>query len=137
MSSQTITLELPDHIIRTVNQLAQATQRPAHNILQDLLAHSLPPLDDVASEEAEFLAQMSTLDDAALWRASRCRMSEHDQETLDRLLDTQSAGVLTPDDATRLQELMDQYGLLLVRQAHAWLLLARRGYAVPLHSQPE
>ncbi len=137
MSSQTITLELPDHIIRMVNQLVQASQRPAHEILQDLLAHSLPPLDDVPPEEAESLAQLSMLDDASLWQASRCRMPERDQETLDMLLDMQSAGALTPDDATRLQELMDEYGLLLVRQAHAWLLLARRGYTVPLNPQPE
>ena len=38
----------------------------------------------------------------------------------------------SPEDAVRLQALLEEYGRLLIRQAHAWLLLARRGYHVPI-----
>jgi len=131
MPSQSITLDLPEHLYQAANRLAQATQRPLSEILQDTLAHSLPPLDDVSPEEADLLAQMSSLDDAALWRASRAVMSEEQQHELALLLDAQAAGAITPDETERLQELMEEYGCLLVRQAHAWLLLARRGYRVP------
>jgi predicted transcriptional regulator len=132
MPSQTITLELPDPLYRTVCTLAQVTKRPLAEILQESLAHTLPPLDDVPPEEAETLARMSTMDDAALWQASTVAMPESQQEALQALLDGQSAGELPPADVVRLQELTDEYGRLLVRQAHAWLLLARRGYALPL-----
>ncbi len=132
MPSQTITLELPDPLYRTVCTLAQVTKRPLAEILQESLAHTLPPLDDVPPAEAEILARMSTMDDAALWQASTVAMPESQQEALHALLDCQSAGELPPADAVRLQALIDEYGRLLVRQSHAWLLLARRGYTVPL-----
>lgn len=46
MPPQTITLELPEHLYRTVNTLAQVTKRPLAEILQESLAHTLPPLDE-------------------------------------------------------------------------------------------
>jgi predicted transcriptional regulator len=137
MPPQTVTLELPEHLYRTVSKLAQITKRPLTEILQESLAHTLPPLDDIPAEEADVFVHMSTLNDAALWRASKVTLSEEQQEALHALLDRQSAGELTPDDAVRLQEILDQYGHLLVRQAHAWLLLARRGYHVPIQQSQE
>ena len=71
--------ELPEYLYRTVSTLAQVTKRPLAEILQDSLAHILPPLDDVPAKEAEVLAHMSTLDDAALWQASRVTMPESQQ----------------------------------------------------------
>jgi hypothetical protein len=52
MSTQTVTIELPEALYRSANQVAQATQRPLADILQESLAHSLPPLDDVPPEIA-------------------------------------------------------------------------------------
>jgi len=137
MPSQTITLDLPDHLYQAANRLAQATQRPLREVLQDTLAHALPPLDDALPEEADVLAHMSSLDDPTLWQASRATMPEGQQDELRTLLDAQGEGDITPEQAERLQELMEEYGRLLVRQAHAWLLLARRGYRVPIQPPQE
>jgi predicted transcriptional regulator len=137
MPPQTITLELPEHLYRMVSKLAQVTKRPLAEILQESLAHTLPPLDDVSGEEADVLAHMSTLGDAALWQASKATIPEDQREELLALLDCQSAGELTPAGAVRLQELLGVYGRLLVRQSHAWLLLARRGYNVPIQQPQE
>jgi predicted transcriptional regulator len=136
MSSHTITLELPEHLYRAASKLAQTTQRPLAEILQESLAHTLPPLDDVSAEEADHLAQMSMLDDAALWQAGQATLPKTLQQALHDLLDRQSANELTPAEAISLQNLLDTYGRLLVRQSHAWLLLARRGYKIPLQ-QPK
>ncbi|MBM4255825.1 MAG: hypothetical protein FJ147_08000 [Deltaproteobacteria bacterium] len=135
MASQVITFELPDDLYRTVNKLAQATKRPLTDILQESLAHTLPPLEDVSADEADVLAHLSALDDAALWQASKRTLPEQQQEELHSLLDLQNASEITPDGAARLQELMREYGRSLVRQSHAWLLLARRGYQVPIQQQ--
>ena len=137
MPPHTITLELPEPLYRTVSRLAQVTKRSLAEILQESLAHTLPPLDDVPAAEAEVLAHMSNLDDPALWHISTVTMPESQQEELHALLDHQSAGDLTPADAVRLQELLDEYGRLLVRQSQAWLLLARRGYKVPIQQPDE
>jgi hypothetical protein len=80
---------------------------------------------------------MSSLDDPALWQASRAMMPEDQRDELRTLLDAQGEGDITSDQAERLQELMNEYGRLLVRQAHAWLLLARRGYHVPIQPPQE
>ena len=136
MPPQKITLELPEELYRTVSKLAQVTNRPLADILQESRAHTLPPLDDVSGEDAAVLARMSTLDDIALWQASRVTIPESQQAELHAMLDDQSAGEPTPAGAARLQELLDAYGRLLVRQSHAWLLLARRGYNVPIR-QPQ
>jgi len=69
--------------------------------------------------------------DEALWEAGNAMLAERDQTALTQLLEQQGEGPLTPDDTRRLHALLDEYGRLLVRKAHAWLLLARRGYRVP------
>jgi hypothetical protein len=130
MTVQTVTIDLPEPLYRSANQVAQATNRPLADVLRESLVHGLPPLDDVPLEEADELAHLSSLDDAALWQASFTTMSTIEQAELNHLLTRQSAGALSLHDESRLQILMDEYSRLLVRKAHAWLLLARRGYRV-------
>lgn len=134
MSTQTVTLELPEALYRSAAQVAQATKRPLADILQEGIKHTLPPLDDVAPAAAVELAQLSTLTDAELWRVSAALLPTTEQHELQDLLDRQQEGDLPPADQVRLQRLLDAYGRLLVQKAHAWLLLARRGYRVPLQS---
>ncbi len=129
---QTVTLELPDALYRLAHRMAEATGQSLETVLQHSIAQALPPLDDVPPEEVEDLAALSLLDDAALWREAEQVMNEASQTELHELLDRQGAGELSPVEQTRLQALMDLYGKLMVRKAHAWLLLARRGYRVPV-----
>ena len=132
MTTQTITLKLPDSIYRSAREMARATQRPLEAVLEESIALVLPPLDDVSAEEAAELAAMALLDDASLWREARATMPADQQVELQELLDRQEAGELLSEGESRLQELLDAYGRLTVRKAHAWLLLARRGYRVPM-----
>ena len=135
MSTQTVTLQLPEHLYRSASQLARVAKRPLADILQDSLSHTLPPLDDVTPEEAEELARLSQLSDAELWRVTKTALPPEKQEKLASLLTRQSAGELGQDDLAELDGLQNEYGRLLVRQSHAWLLLARRGYKVPMQDK--
>ena len=105
-------------------------------VLRDSIAHTLPPLDDVTPGEAVQLARLASLDDSALWREARAMMDAAKRAEMDRLLDRQGAGELTSAEHTRLQDLLDTYGQLMVHKAHAYLLLARRGYRVPMQEAP-
>ena len=131
MDTQTITLKLPASLYRSAHQMAKATHRPLEAVLQESIALALPPLDDVPAHEAAELAAMALLDDADLWREARAALTTDQQAELQGLLDRQEEEELSPQDKSRLQELLDAYGRLTVRKAHAWLLLARRGYQVP------
>jgi len=131
MTTQTITLKLPEPLYRSARQVAEATRRPLEAILTDSIARTLPPLDDVSPAEAAELAKLAGLDDASLWREARATMNPVEQALTRELLDRQGASELTPAEHARLQGLLDVYGRLMVHKAHAYLLLARRGYRVP------
>lgn len=135
MTTQTITLELPESLYRSARRIAEVTKRPISEIVQESLTHTLPPLDDVEPDEAVILARMSTLDDIALWEEANKILSSEEQAELQTLLDRQNVSELSEAETARLQLLMGEYGRLLVRKSHAWLLLARRGYRVPVQSQ--
>jgi hypothetical protein len=61
-------------------------------------------------------------------------MSAEEQTELDELLSCQEAGELNEAERERLHALMDVYGHSTLRKAHAYLLLARRGYHVPMQN---
>jgi len=131
MTTQTITLKLPEPLYRSARQVAEATRRPLEAILTDSIARMLPPLNDVSPEQAAELAKLTCLDDASLWREAHATMNPVEQAKIHELLDHQGASELTPAEHARLQDLLDVYGRLMVRKSHAYLLLARRGYRVP------
>ena len=137
MASETVTLQLPEAIYRAVRRVAEATHQPLDAVLQATIAHTLPPLDDVPADQAADLAALALLDDGALWRVARGELESARQAELRDLLNRQSAGELDASSAGRLQELLDAYGRLTVRKAHAYLLLARRGYRVPMQEGPD
>ncbi|MCO5186420.1 MAG: hypothetical protein M9941_17010 [Anaerolineae bacterium] len=132
MSLQTITINLPQSLFQSAEKIAQITQRPLDEVVRDSLTHTLPPLDDVAAEDMEMLARLSTLDDTALWRKAEQQLTSAEQDEMQQLLERQSSDSLQQEESERLAALMDEYGRLLVQKAHAWLLLARRGYKTPL-----
>ncbi len=131
MSSQTVTLKLPETIYRTARQMARITRRPLEEVLEESIERALPPLDDVPPDEADELAALSALDDGALWDEARKELPPEQQAELETLLERQEEGALTQQEQERLQTLLDAYGRLTVRRSHVWLLLARRGYQVP------
>lgn len=132
MTIETVTLKLPESLYRTARQVAEVTHQPLDAVLQASIAHALPPLDDVSEEEATELASLALLDDGSLWQVARSVMSADEQTEMHNLLDAQEAGEINPAEYARLQELLEIYGRLTVRKAHTYLLLARRGYRVPM-----
>ncbi len=137
MDPQVVTLNLSESLYQTARRVAEATGKSLEAVLQASIAHALPPLDDVPPDEAAELAALALLDDADLWRIARTTLSTKEQAELHDLLDRQGAGDLTPAERRRLQELLEAYGRLTLRKAHAYLLLARRGYRVPMQEPPQ
>jgi hypothetical protein len=66
-----------------------------------MLAHALPPLDDVDPEEAAELAALALLEDAELWKIAREQLPLTDQEALQDLLERQSQGQLSSTQKAR------------------------------------
>jgi hypothetical protein len=136
MATETVILQLPEGIYRTARRVAEATRQSLDSVLLTSISHALPPLDDVPADQAVELAALALLDDGALWRAARATLDPEEQAELHELLDRQGAGELAGPQAARLEDLLQSYGRLTVRKAHAYLLLARRGYRVPMQATP-
>ena len=132
MAAETVTLQLSEEIYRAARRVADITRQPLDAVLQASIAHALPPLEDVTTEQAASLAALALLDDGSLWKTARVTMHADIQEELRNLLDWQASGELPAAQAARLTDLLEDYGQLTVRKAHAYLLLARRGYRVPM-----
>lgn len=132
---KTVTLHLSDAEYRFAQRVSEATGQAIETILQNSIAKALPPLDDVPSEEVENLARLSLLDDAALWREAKQMMTEAEEADMQTLLYRNREGLMTEADQDKLAALLERYGHLTLQKAHAWLLLARRGYRVPPQKQ--
>lgn len=130
MNTHTIIVDLSPALFQSVDRVARATHRSPEAVVKAMLAHALPPLDDVAPEEADVLAALALLDDAALWQVAREQLPSASQEKVQSLLDLQSQTQLSAAQQVELQALLDEYGKVMVRKAHATLLLARRGFQV-------
>ena len=131
MDTRIVTVALPTPIYQTANQVAQATGQSLERVLEVSIAHALPPLDDVAPEQATELAALTQLDDAELWQVANSLMAEAEQAELETLAELNGERELTTAERARQLALLDIYNHLLLRKAHAYLLLARRGFRVP------
>ena len=130
MSTQPVTLHLPDKIYQRVRQTARTLQRPLQDFLVDALATALPLLDDLPPEMADDMSTLALLNDTALWRAAQSSLSPSSQERLDLLLDKKGQGVLTVKGQQELDQLLKEYERVVLIRAQAALLLRQRGYDV-------
>ena len=130
MTTQSVTLYLPDSIYRRVQQTAQVLQRPLEELLLDAVTTALPLLDDLPPELADDIAALALLNDAALWRIARSTMPPSNQKQLDLLLDEKSQGALTARGQQELDQLLSEYERVVLIRAQAALLLQQRGYDI-------
>jgi hypothetical protein len=90
MAVQTVTLHLPEEIMRRAQEAAQTLETPVEDILIDILAAALPNVDDVSPELQAELARMSWQSDAELWAIAQGEMVKEEQERLRELSKIQS-----------------------------------------------
>ncbi|KAB2893781.1 MAG: hypothetical protein F9K28_07475 [Bacteroidetes bacterium] len=128
MTLQTITLKVPEHIYERAQQVAETTDQPLEAVfLHELETAFLPQLP--TDEEAE-LASLKNLSDDALWTIAREQMTAPLQARMQKLMDKNSRGTITPDEYKELEDLVDRGQRLMLRKSEAAALLTERGYKV-------
>ncbi len=128
--AQTLTLELPDTIHERVERTAAAMKQPVEKALVYLIEFGLPPLDAPAEFEADLKA-LEALDDGALWEVLKSKVSPATQRKLHRLLAKNQAGTLTEHERKKLDGLQSEADSVMLRKAHAAVLLKWRGHRIP------
>ena len=132
MTTQQVTIELPELIFRRLTQLADATHQSVETLILQSVLSNLPPSTEIAPPELqqEFL-RMQTLSVELLKPIAQ---SEVDPVQFDRhteLLQKNEAGILTPEEREELTTLRVAAEQLMLRKAYAWSLLRWRGQRVP------
>ncbi len=126
MTTQMVTLQLPETVIRRARHAADALQHPLEDVLTALLNAALPDTDDAPPEMQAELAQMTWLTPSALWTIARSTMPVSQQEQLAYLSDIQTQRPLTQAEQARLETLRREYGRVTLRKARAYALLSLR-----------
>jgi hypothetical protein len=132
MTTQTVTLQLPESLYIRLQQAARATRRT----LEDMLLHTVrigspPRWDDAPAEFQVDLAMLDRLDDEALWYIARSRKTEADMERYQELLDKNANSILSASERDELTNLRVESDRFMLCKAHAVALLRWRGYQVP------
>ena len=131
MMSQSLTLQLPDHIYRRLQQVAQTTRQPMEAVAYQSLQGNLPPLiEDAPDEWRGDLAEFEQLDDDALWKIAKEPLAGEQWTRHQDLLERNLTGRLTDAERGELTQLRTATDRFVFRKSYALALLKWRGHAI-------
>ena len=141
MTTETLTIEVPEPLYRRLERLAALSGRPLASLITQTLSASIPPLpDDLPSPARDALMSLEALSDDELWQIVRSGIPEAEYEQFIELRAKRRAGTLGPDEQATLERLTQEADLRTLRKAYAAVLLKWRGHHLPtlteLSAQP-
>ena len=132
MTTQSVTLQLPEPIFRYLQQVASATQRPLEQVVRQSVEGNLPPaIPSVPAEMRDELFALQTKPVDQLLQVVVEQAPPADQARHLELLEKNSAGNLTPAEQKELAALRLAADHLMLLKAYAWSVLRWRGVTVP------
>lgn len=132
MTAASVAVQIPQPLYQRLEDTAVRLRKPVQELLAETLQAVLLPEEELPADLQAEIASLANLSEAQLLGVAESEMDLRDQKAFDALLDRQSVGPLTDDDAIRLQGLRAEYGRILVRKARAYALLAERDQPLPI-----
>ncbi len=130
MTSQSVTLNLPEPLYDRLKRRAEQSHRTVEAELLEVVASAVTVADDLPADLADTIAPLALLDDEALWRAARSHLPTAAAAQMESLhLKRQQEGLSAIDTQT-LTGLVRQYERAMLVRAQAIALLHERGYDV-------
>jgi plasmid stability protein len=127
MSTQTLTLHLPDPLYARLQERARQFNRTLEAELLEVLNAAVPVEESLPDSLAEDVARLDGMDEPELWQAARSRLTKREATRLEVLhLKRQKEG-LSESEASDLAELVRQYERSMLIRARAAALLKQRG----------
>lgn len=127
MTVKSVTLHLPEIVMKRARYTAEALQRPLEEVLATMLEAVLPDIEDAPLNMRADLARMTWFSDQELWDIAHSTMSEERQERLHALAELQAQRSLTSEEQENLETLRQEYGQTTLYKARAYALLSLRG----------
>ena len=132
LSTETVTLELPESLYLRFKQAAQATRHTLNEVLLHAVQVGSPPRwDDAPAEFQADLATLDRMDDESLWHIVRSYRTHADVERHQELLDKNANGTLSAEERDELGRQRTEADRFMLRRVHAAALLRWRGYQIP------
>jgi hypothetical protein len=132
MTTQQVTIDLPEPIFRQLVRIAEATQQSVADLIAQSVVSNLPPSAENAPLEMQAdLMRMQTLSIEELLAIAQYSVAPEQHDPHVRLLEKNQDGLLTPTERQELTNLRRAADELMLRKAYAWSILRWRGHRVP------
>jgi predicted transcriptional regulator len=133
MTTQQVTIELPEPVFRQLVRIAEATQQSVAALIAQSVVSNLPPsVENAPLEMQAELMQMQTLSIEELLVIAQATVDSGQHERHVNLLEKHQDGLLTLTERQELTDLRLAADGLMLRKAYAWSILRWRGHRVPL-----
>ena len=132
MATQSITIELPEPVMRQLMRIAAATHQPIEALVTQSILSNLPPSTDNAPPElqADLLA-MQTLSTEELYEIAQAQAEPEARDRQADLLRRHEDNQLISDERQELAQLRQAADHLMLRKAYAWSLIRWHGHQLP------
>ncbi len=131
MTTQTVSVQVPEPIFRKLKRAADVTCRPVEEVLAATLNAALPEPSGLPPELADELASMHLFSDDALWAATEPSLSPTEQRRLGQLNRIAGQRLLTKAEEAEQERLLAAYHRSVLRRAQALAILTQRGHPIP------
>lgn len=130
MTVYPITLNVPRATYEQIQRAAQKAKRPIDELFVEAIVAAAPTLTSASTNLKASLAQMTYLNDAALWQAARSTLPSEQRERLAALHEAQQRRALSSEEQVEERALLKLYREVVLVRAQAAVLLQQRGYDV-------
>ena len=132
MTTQRVTIELPEPVFRQLARIAEATQQPVEVLADQSVVSNLPPSVENAPPEMQLeLLKIQTLSIEELKSVAYANVEPSQHERHVELLEKNQEGSLTPEERQELTDLRVAADRLMLLRAYAWSVLRWRGHRIP------
>jgi plasmid stability protein len=130
MSSQPLTLNIPDPLYRLLRERAERSNRSVEAETVELLATAVPAAETLPADLAGVISPLALLSDEELWQAARSRLAPELAGEMEDLHRKRQQEGLSEAEAQTLARLVRQYERAMLVRAQAAALLRQRGQDV-------
>jgi len=132
MTTQRVTIELPEPVFRQLARIAQATQQSVEVLAAQSVVSNLPPsVENAPLELQPELLKMQTFSIEELLAIAYTTVEPTQHEHHIKLLQKHKDDSLTPEERQELTNLRLAADHLMLRKAYAWSVLRWRGHRLP------
>jgi hypothetical protein len=133
MTARTITVTIPELLYVQLQAAARSTAQTLDVVIAQSLERTIPAqlLALLPTNLQAELHAMEQLSDAALQAIALSTAPSGRAQQLEALSDLKRDGAISPEQLSLFQSLRDETEALMVRKAHAFVLLKSRGHTLP------